>query len=464
MKNNSLKFIQPAGFFMALALIVSSCKKEWYDVKSDKSLTVPATLKDFQYLLNNYEVMNTMTPGLGEIGSDGHYMPESRWSTLSAYSDNGLQKNAYTWSNTFPYINVRDWNYGYQRIFYCNLILEGLPKINPADPAEQKQWNEIKGNALFHKAKNYYDLAQVYAQPFNSATAATDISIPLKDGIDVTESSTRSTVQQSYDRIISDLLTAKNLLPTRATYSTQASQTAIFALLARIYLTMENYDSAKAYADSCLNKYDVLEDYNLIPVTDPNLGKFNEEIIFFSDMVNWTFTFQTGYIFVETAFYNQYGTNDLRKTRFFKSTATGVVFKGMYNDAPLLFTGLATDEIYLTRAECYARDGKLTEALKDLNDLLITRWDNTVPYIPVTASTADEALQKILTERYKELFMRGLRWADLKRLNKDERFKKTITRTIGGQQYTLEPNSFNYTLPIPRDVTNYSRMQQNPGW
>jgi hypothetical protein len=42
-----------------------------------------------------------------------------------------------------------------------------------------------------------------------------------------------------------------------------------------------------------------------------------------------------------------------------------------------------------------------------------------VPYIPITAGSSDEASQLILQERRKELLFRGLRWIDIKRLNKE---------------------------------------------
>lgn len=85
--------------------------------------------------------------------------------------------------------------------------------------------------------------------------------------------------------------------------------------------------------------------------------------------------------------------------------------------------------------------------MKDLNNLLQTRW-KVGTYINLTAANADTALGLILNERRKELCFRGLRWTDLKRLNKDDRFKVTITRSLNGQTYTLLPNSLRYVLPI----------------
>ncbi len=101
--------------------------------------------------------------------------------------------------------------------------------------------------------------------------------------------------------------------------------------------------------------------------------------------------------------------------------------------------------------------------MNDLNTLLQNRW-RTGTFVPFTASNADDALMQILTERRKELVLRGIRWQDLRRLNKEDRFKITITRTIAGNTYSIEPNSYKYTFPIPDDVIQLSGMKQNPGW
>jgi hypothetical protein len=66
----------------------------------------------------------------------------------------------------------------------------------------------------------------------------------------------------------------------------------------------------------------------------------------------------------------------------------------------------------------------------------------------------------VLTERRKELVGRGLRWFDLRRLNLDPRFQKSLSRTIAGQTYELAPQSKKYTFPIPdQEVKTYGWVQ-----
>jgi hypothetical protein len=83
----------------------------------------------------------------------------------------------------------------------------------------------------------------------------------------------------------------------------------------------------------------------------------------------------------------------------------------------------------------------------------------------MTAANADEALSKVLTERRKELIMRGQRWTDLRRLNKDPRFKTDLSRSVvvdgATQTFTLPANDSRYTLLIPQEVITNSSLPQN---
>lgn len=454
----------PKLALISLCIIFSSCSKDWFDVKSDSNLTVPASLDDMELLLDNYVKINRNTPGLSEVGSDGHYMPEGSWSSPSIAD---AERNAYTWSNTLLYREVEDWNLAYEKISICNIVLSGLQKLSSSH-ADQSRLSSIMGNALFIRAKSFYELAQIYAPQYDSHTASTNLGIPLKTGIDVTEQSFRSKLDETYNQITNDLMIACQLLPKRPQVVTRASKVSCYGMLARVYLTMGEYERANKYADSSFQVYNKLIDFNSISPSASNLGQFNEETIYFSLMITrWFSAHSNNFVYVDPELYALYDDNDLRKTRFFRINSGNIIYKGNYNTATARFTGIATDEIYLILAETYARLGNATLAMKFLNDLLRTRWSNAPGVIFPENNTAnpEEALEMVLTERRKELLFRNLRWSDLRRLNLDDKFKTTLTRIIGGQTYTLEPNSYKYTLPIPNDIMGLAPlMKQNPGW
>jgi hypothetical protein len=99
-------------------------------------------------------------------------------------------------------------------------------------------------------------------------------------------------------------------------------------------------------------------------------------------------------------------------------------------------------------------------ALQDLNKLLINRY-RTGTFTPISASSSSEALDIILRERKKEMVNRGVRWADLKRLNKEGVRAVNIKRLLNGTEYILPPNDARYTLLIPLEVIRLSDLPQN---
>jgi len=452
---------------LCIAILSISCKKgDWYDVKSNKQLSVPSTLKDMQALMDNSGTLNINTPYLKEVASDGHYLEETRASALV-----GGDRNAYTWTHEQRNENIVDWvvanNGCYRRVYYANIVLEGLSKIEPNGTEERGEWGNVKGQALFHRALAFYDLSQTFAAPYEATNAESKLGIPLRLESDVNIPSKRGTLKQTYDQIIKDLLTALDILPHTPLYKTRPSKTAVLALLSRVYLSMEEYNQAGIYAGLSLDGYSTLMDYrslNSMSTTNP-ISVYNPEMIFYSSMTSASSNSFTNNR-IDPTWYNLYADNDLRKKIFFnRNLTTGLITsKGTYCGVGfnLHFTGLATDELYLIRAECYARAGKVAEAMTDLNTLLRTRWSGA--YTDITATSADDALRKVLEERKKELIMRGLRWSDLRRLNRDPRFAVTLTRIVGGKTYVLEPNSYKYTFPIPDDTMEKTNLEQNPGW
>ena len=433
----------------AIGILLTSCKKDWLDAKPSQDLVVPTTAKDFQALLDNTSLFNYNVAGIGEIGTDNISLTDSRWQ-----SSREIERSAYIWSNTSVLNNnISEWDNAYKRILNENITLEGVDKNgNPADTA----WKNIKGTALFFRAYDYYSLAQLFCKPFTT-NAASDPGIVLRKSSDVNEKSIRATVQQTYQQIISDLTQSRNLLPEVPVYKTRPSVPAAYAMLARVYLSMGDYDNALLYADSTLQRYSKLLDYNTIDATARRpFPLFNDEVIFHWMVTNYGLLFNAT---VDPNLYAMYESNDLRKSLFFSATMT---FRNSYTGNAVPFNGLATDEVFLIRAECRARNGYINGAADDINTLLAKRWKNNGTFAPLTFGTREQALQTILGQRRKELVMRGLRWTDLRRLNQDAAFAVTLRRTVNGMVYDLPPNDVRYTHLIPQLEINSSGISQNP--
>ena len=447
---------KPSNLFyllmLATVLFLSPSCKKYLDEKTDKKLVVPSTLQDAATLMDSYGLLNSFYPALGILSDDDFYF------TTSSFNTEGiLSQSNYTWAKDV--YNENEWGYLYQMLLFANISLETLEKVelNNLNAAE---WNRVKGTALFFRANTFYNVTQYYAQPYVKATASQQLGIPLRLDSDPNKVSVRSSLQQSYDRIIADLSEAVQLLPVTNIVFSRPTKAAAFGELARVYLNMGEYALAKQNADSSLSYSSNLLDYNSInSIPAYPFAMWNAEEIFPSTMFVY---FGNQNMLVDSFLYRSYDNNDLRKSLFFKVSSGGAYsFRGSYEGTSNPFGGLTVAELLLIHAEANARLGNKTAALADLNSLLIKRY-KTGTLVPVTAGDAAEALVKILTERRKELLSRGQRWSDLRRLNLEPQFAKTLIRVVNGQTYTLPPNDPRYTHYIPAQVISISGMQQNP--
>ncbi len=233
---------------------------------------------------------------------------------------------------------------------------------------------------------------------------------------------------------------------------------------------MENYTLAGEFADKAMDARSTLLDFNSTSQVSLSLtyrfpvdGINNPEILFYAwgsaYLTTWPHT--SSQSFVANNLYQSYSVFDLRKTFFYAPVSGGIRYRGSFSGNYRNFTGLATNEVYLIRAECYARTGNTSAAMETLNKLLLKRY-TTNHFTNLTAVSADDALLIILKERRKELaFVSNIRWEDLKRLNKDPNFATTLTRLVNGTTYTLQANDKRYVLPIPDNEIQISGIQQN---
>jgi tetratricopeptide (TPR) repeat protein len=443
-------------FILAYILTGSGCKK-FLTEKPDTKLAIPTTLADFQALLDRYPVINTSDPCSGEISADNYFLTTTDYLALT--QDNF--RRMYSWQKDALFVpQSNEWYTTYRPVFTANTILEGLENRSLAD-ADLYTYRNVRGQALYARAKSFLQAAGIWTKAYDPNTASADPGIPMRLGTDFNGATVRSSLQDTYNQILSDLQAAASLLPVIPLQVIRPSRPAAFALLARTYLIMGQYDKAALYADSCLQLYNTLIDYNQLKATLAYpITRFNLEVIQESSMVT-SAPISNVRARIDSTLYLSYDANDLRKTIFFKSSTNGTyVFRGSYEGGVSLFDGVATDEVYLTRAEAYARTGQIAQAINDLNTLLAKRY-KAGTFTPINVSTASDALAVILKERRMELLMRGLRWFDLKRLNK-EGAGILLNRNVNGQLYTLAPNDPRYALPIPDDIIQMTGIPQNP--
>lgn len=428
---------------LLLPVVLISCRKEFLDKKPDSTLQIPETLSELGLLLDNDRVINE-TPSLGEISSDNFYLNQNFWAAGITIKE----KNGYVWAkNVYEgTTGVGDYDRPYTQVYYANVVIEALNKLNKSDSVVE--WNDLMGRALFIRAYAFHNLVQIFS-PVYDGNNENEMGVALRLRSDITIPSARATLKQTYDQIIKDLIASVPLFEKniQSNYTIRPSKAAAYALLSRVYLSMGKYTEALKYADSCLS----LHSY-LLPYDSVNSFSYNPEVLYQSRMISTTNAIRSQGVpcFVDSTLFNSYAANDRRRNLYFKTFTNPPTPNTSYSLNIFMFTGLATDEVYLIKAECLARTGNFNEGIDVLNVLLSKRFADTA-FIPVTAVNQQDALEKILTERRKELVFRGLRWTDLKRLNKDGA-NITLKRKLGSIEYILTPNHPNYVLPLPPDA------------
>lgn len=439
-----------------------SCEK-FLSQRNTSQVSNISSLKDMQALLDAGNVINMggYTPLL-EIATDNYFLTGNGVDRIS-----DLYKSIYLWEPYYDFLTTIDisinWTKPFHIISIANNILDELPLVVETSGLNSYH---IEGSALFHRAFAYHNLVQVYCKAYNSQTASNDLGLPLRLNSDINLPSVRASLEETYRIIEEDVQKSIDLLPVYTEYKTRPTKAAGHALLARVYLLMGRYDEAAKQADLSLGYYNTMMDFNHIDSSLLNpIDPLNNETIFLAYTTSEVLLASNGF-YIDTTLLNCYYTNDLRKGIFFQDEHNGYYsFKGSYGgqSAITCFLGLTVSELLLIKAESLVRTGNMEGSLNALNSLLINRYEKST-FEPMSIHDPEELLVLILEERRKELIFRGARWSDLKRLNLDPRFAKTLIRKIPGssQQYELPPNDPRYVYLIPQDVIEKTNMKQNP--
>lgn len=443
--------------YFLLIFTLTSCEK-FLDEKPDDKMTTPETKSDLWALLDNSTIMNSRCPIFDEVSADNYFLTKANFDKLKEEA-----RSAYLWQkNDYNYVN--EIARSSEAIYVANLCIEKCDEL--LRKQKEKELEEIKGSAMFFRSFYWLRDLWTYSLTYNENNADTDLGIVMRLSSDFNKRVSRNNVRTGYRTLIEYTKAATVLLPSYSSHPMRPSKAAGYALLARTYLSMQKYEDALLYADSCLQIKSDLMDFSTINLSSNfPFESFNREVIFHNDVSSYVFfNISPSYAFVDTLLYSTYNEYDLRKKAYFNPVGEFQQFKGSYwsNSQNVLFTGLATDEIYLIKAECLARLDKIEDSANTLWILMKSRWDKNHPLSKYSFQNKQEAILKILEERRKELLFRGIRWSDIKRLNNDGA-GITLRRLLNNTEYKLDSKSEKFALPYPRDLIEISGIEQNRG-
>lgn len=376
------------------------------------------------------------------------------------------------------------WKLLYEKIMGCNVVKDYLPKVSGTDTEK----NALLGQVLFLRAYYYLKLALIYCQPYNGKNINPDTAMGLPLQLTMTVSDnfpSRSTLRETYAQIEKDLLESVALLKDnyKADSQFRVDQLAANIVLSRLYLYMgrtEDMANVVKYADLAMAQGPALTNFASFKSQFKSKGVYDLDV---SSEVVWVYggpSWNNATYYVKTVYSAQppytvsatlkslYDANDLRFASFFSTGTLYSYKKGIanfnYGDC-----GIRMAEVYLNRAEALIRqykiDGdaaKCTEALNDLNTLRRSRYASQT-YIDINITDPDALLTFCLQERQRELCMEEeFRWFDIKRLGLSVSHHY-IDADGNAKDYTLEPNSLLYALPIPYDaIDRNNKLVQNP--
>lgn len=404
-----MKINYKAIFFAAATLVFAGCKK-YVDIKTQGNL-VPDKTINYRYLLNNTSAFEA-NPNLFDFASDDINITDAaQVSSLSGSLSYNYFVASYTWQPVFYVLgsnNEQDlnWNASYSVILYCNTVINELPG---SDGTEQEKAALI-AEAKVHRADAFLTLVNAYAKPYNAATAGTDLGLPLLTTQTVSQSLKRASVQQIYNQIIDDLTSAIPALPNTQAYNTLPAKASAYAELARCYLYMNNYAEANKYADLALSLRSTLNDLGAITaITSSNYPRriADPEVILSKTAFGGSLIFTPTVLKLSDELLTLLGTADQRYNLFTapgSTIGTGYTGRFFYKERALGETrnvGPSVPEMMLIKAEYYARNNDATNAMLWVNRLREKRF-KPADYVAMTASSANDALIKVIEERRRE--------------------------------------------------------------
>ncbi len=389
----------------------------------------------------------------------------------------GRFQTEYQWANVST-STVDLWSSAYTLISRANNVINALPGFSETG-VTQDQLDNLKGECLFLRALGYFDLVRFYAQQYSSGTDNPGVPIVL-----VTEigEPARNTVGEVYSQILADLTEAEGILSADNQHGETdpkgwATNNAVKALLARVYLYMENWQAAANYATEIINS----GEYQLYDTTTYTTWDFGgawgtdaaSEIIFEvygaegnSSHGNWDvisyIMSPNGYgdIGASHDVYDLYENDDVRK-QLFTSVAEhpGALWSLKYpgkngnlreDNIPVLRLG----EMYLIRAEALLH-GATINGVQAVDDY------NAIREPLGLAASASVDLNNIYDERRRELCFEGHQLFDLART------KRSLTRTDydGSVNKDVPFPDFKWAMPIIQaELDANNNMVQNEGY
>lgn len=446
--------------------------------------TSELTLSSFDGL--NNATVGAYTPLYGANWYGGYYVLSSDMRGGNGKlkpNDAGYQFDSYTWNYTAE--NTENlWGSAYSTISRANNVINAIPTYE-GNESEKATLQKYKAECLFIRAIAHFDLVRLYAQPYSSGKSGLGVPVVIETKID---EPARNTIEEVYSQVVSDLKEAESLF---GDYKREggadpkgfATKEAAQALLARVYLYMEDWQNAADYATKVIEsgKYEMWTADQYVTVSENEEGAWGREtegseVIFavYGAQGNSGFPGQVGIPYMTNPEYhgdvcasndllNLYEDGDVRRDLFYADTQGRPVYEGYFwtnkypsktgdgstNNTPVL----RLSEMYLIRAEAIYKGASIA-GVSALSDFNMVRTNRGLP-----TRTSSIILSDISDERRRELCFEGHMLFDLARR------KEALVRNdyVASSNQNIPFPDKKWAVPIPKSEMNANEnMVQNP--
>ena len=429
-----------------------STTQDYYDLVAYPNRGYP--VNNFQYLVDDQYLKESNVIGLTPNINTINFLFQEKEDRVSQINSSSFYNQCYKY--------IAQWN------MIISLVDEST--------GDSQLKTLAKAEAKMFRAFDYFHLINVYAKAYDASTAAQDGGVCIMDKYDLEAKPAKATVQQVYDFIQKDIDDAIPHLQENPANPYHPSLAFAYALKAKVHLFKREIAEAQAAAEKAMQLNGQLIDlvqYEKLggPSKTPIIAENNPEVLSYMYINGYT-EMNFGYSYMlSPELTSMFDKEDKRFSLFYTKTNASFLDIGAgasyYNVRYTAFffptVGLKTPEIYLMLAECYARQDQYAKAISLLNTLRKTRIEGEKAILPVP-TTRKEVMELVINERRRELPIGYHRFFDLKRLNLEKEYAKTLVRvfpivnkTVEQKTYTLAPNSRMYIIPFPLDA-----MKLNP--
>lgn len=482
-----------AIYLCALMLVLTSCN-DWLEIEP-KGKIILTTAEEYGQLFDNISYIRYDLSDIERLDDEVWVNAQvivNGWNSMNLTVANILYKEEYDRS-----VNASG-NAGTNGSTFFQSMYERITKVantiiydaeNGKIKGTSEEIAQLVAQAKAYRAFAYFALINVYAKPYNPATAATDGGVPIRTDsyIETLPNPAKSSVADVYTLILNDLQEAIPNLPEAAKSVFRFNKAAGYALKAKVHLFRKEFDDCIREAEEAykLNH----QTYDLVTRINPD-RHYPDPAIYATDVENLVFaTNQTTYFLIHPdliALYRKgltdYGqsedVHDMRLDLYQQPVKAVKDYQCTLQYMPQALqyannsVGLRTTEVMLMLAECYARKGNNEKVKEYLTPYMTSRYANYDPARLQLPSDITESVKFVLKERRKELTMGYNRFFDLRRLNTEKDYQTVPSRTIpydtsvtpGIPQdtYTLPVNSSLYVVPFPTKVLlNDERLESN---